>query len=219
MTTTDPTVPATAATAIPTLDAAIRADLDAAVNQLSEGESCWAKMTVCRWTTLQRVLAQGGIRSTGSCSVSALRLLSVQAILKLRDFISLWFFTNLIYPNRAHNICLALTPEFKRQTRKLEKRYRQLRSDLQPMLTQIQTGEIIGDRLQGISAEVFKIRVRNSDVNRGKSGGYRVIYWLKLPDVVVLLDIYSKSDRDDVEISTIQNIISEFEKQIDDETL
>ena len=114
---------------------------------------------------------------------------------------------------------IRLTPEFKRQTRKLEKRYRQLRSDLQPMLTQIQTGEIIGDRLQGISAEVFKIRVRNSDVNRGKSGGYRVIYWLKLPDVVVLLDIYSKSDRDDVEISTIQNIISEFEKQIDDETL
>ena len=114
---------------------------------------------------------------------------------------------------------IRLTPEFKRQTRKLEKRYRQLRSDLQPMLTQIQTGEIIGDRLQGISAEVFKIRVRNSDVNRGKSGGYRVIYWLKLPDVVVLLDIYSKSDRDDVEISTIQNIIPEFEKQIDDETL
>lgn len=46
MTTTDPTVPATAATAIPGLDAAIRADLDAAVNQLSEGESRWAKMTV-----------------------------------------------------------------------------------------------------------------------------------------------------------------------------
>jgi mRNA-degrading endonuclease RelE of RelBE toxin-antitoxin system len=71
-------------------------------------------------------------------------------------------------------------------------------------------GEIIGDRLQGIDAEVFKVRIRNSDVNRGKSGGYRMIYWLKLPECLVLLDIYSKSDRDDIEIGTIQNIINEF---------
>jgi mRNA-degrading endonuclease RelE of RelBE toxin-antitoxin system len=75
---------------------------------------------------------------------------------------------------------------------------------------QIQMGEIIGDRLQGIDAEVFKVRIRNSDVNRGKSGGYRMIYWLKLPECVVLLDIYSKSDRDDIETNTIQNIITEF---------
>jgi mRNA-degrading endonuclease RelE of RelBE toxin-antitoxin system len=111
---------------------------------------------------------------------------------------------------------IRLTPEFRKQARKLEKKYRQLRSDLQPILTQIQMGEIIGDRLEGIGAEVFKVRVRNSDANRGKSGGYRVIYWLKLPELVVLLDIYSKSDRDDVEIATIQNIIAEFEQQIDE---
>ena len=112
---------------------------------------------------------------------------------------------------------IRLTADFQRQARRLEKRYRQLRSDLQTVLAQIQMGELIGDRLQGISAEVFKVRVRNSDANRGKSGGYRVIYWLKLPELAVLLDIYSKSDKDDVEISTIQNIISEFENQNDDE--
>ena len=43
MTTTEPTVPATA---VPTLDASIRGDLDSAISQLSEGESRWAKMTV-----------------------------------------------------------------------------------------------------------------------------------------------------------------------------
>jgi mRNA-degrading endonuclease RelE of RelBE toxin-antitoxin system len=82
---------------------------------------------------------------------------------------------------------------------------------------QIQMGEIIGDRLEGLDAEVFKVRVRNSDTNRGKSGGYRVIYWLKLPEYIVLLDIYSKSDREDIEINTIQEIINKFGKQIDDE--
>ncbi len=105
---------------------------------------------------------------------------------------------------------IRLTPDFRKQVRKLEKRYRKIQSDLQPILIQIQMGEAIGDRLQGIDAEVFKVRIRNSDVNRGKSGGYRMIYWLKLPECVVLLDIYSKSDRDDIEIGTIQNIINEF---------
>jgi mRNA-degrading endonuclease RelE of RelBE toxin-antitoxin system len=105
---------------------------------------------------------------------------------------------------------IRLTPDFRKQVRKLEKRYRKIQSDLQPILMQIQMGEVIGDRLQGIDAEVFKVRIRNSDVNRGKSGGYRMIYWLKLPECVVLLDIYSKSDRDDVEINIIQNIINEF---------
>lgn len=112
---------------------------------------------------------------------------------------------------------IRFTPDFRKQLRKLEKRYRKIKSDLEPILIQIQMGEIIGDRLQGLNAEVFKVRVRNSDTNRGKSGGYRVIYWLKLPESVVLLDIYSKSDREDVEINIIQDIITEFDKQIDDE--
>ena len=105
---------------------------------------------------------------------------------------------------------IRVTPDFKKQLRKLEKRYRKIKSDLEPILMQIKMGEIVGDRLQGISAEIFKVRIRNSDVNRGKSGGYRVIYWLKLPERAILLDIYSKSDRDDVETNIIQNIITEF---------
>jgi len=46
MTTTDSTVPAAASPATPTLDAAIRADLDAAITQLAAGESRWATMPI-----------------------------------------------------------------------------------------------------------------------------------------------------------------------------
>lgn len=84
---------------------------------------------------------------------------------------------------------IRFTPDFRRQVRKLEKKYRKIRSDLEPILIQIQMGEIIGNRLTDIGAEVFKVRIRNSDANRGNSGGYRVIYWLTLPACVVLLDI------------------------------
>jgi mRNA-degrading endonuclease RelE of RelBE toxin-antitoxin system len=111
---------------------------------------------------------------------------------------------------------IKITPDLQKQLRKLEKKYRKIKSDLEPILMQIQMGEIVGDRLTDIGAEVFKVRVRNSDVNRGKSGGYRVIYWLKLSECVVLLDIYSKSERDDIEVIAIQNIIAEFELQDND---
>jgi mRNA-degrading endonuclease RelE of RelBE toxin-antitoxin system len=74
----------------------------------------------------------------------------------------------------------------------------------------MQMGEIIGDRLIGIDAEVFKVRVRNSDTNRGKSSGYRVIYWLKLPECIVLVDIYSKSEQNNIEINAIKRIIAGF---------
>jgi hypothetical protein len=42
-----------------------------------------------------------------------------------------------------------------------------------------------------------------------------MIYWLKLPECLVLLDIYSKFDREDAEINIIQDIITEFDKQMD----
>jgi mRNA-degrading endonuclease RelE of RelBE toxin-antitoxin system len=112
---------------------------------------------------------------------------------------------------------IRLTPNFRQQVRKLEKKYRQLRSDLQPILEQIQSGDIVGDRLQGVGTEVFKVRVRNSDAKRGKSGGYRLIYWLRLPEYIVLLDIYSKSEQDDIEVETIKSIIAEFENAIDED--
>ena len=45
----------------------------------------------------------------------------------------------------------------------------------------------------------FKIRIKNSDNNKGKSGGYRVItYFVSEDGEVYLLTIYSKSDRESI---------------------
>jgi hypothetical protein len=54
---------------------------------------------------------------------------------------------------------IRVTPDFRKQLRKLEKRYRKIKLDLEPILMQIQMGDIVGDKLQGIDSEVFKIRV------------------------------------------------------------
>ena len=71
------------------------------------------------------------------------------------------------------------SPDFKTQTRKLTKRYRNLQTDLQPFLDQLIQGETPGDRIQGIQSIVYKVRLKNSDVKKGKSGGYRALDSLK----------------------------------------
>ena len=104
-------------------------------------------------------------------------------------------------------INIEITPEFQQKIRSLSKRYRKIRSDLEPILDQLRQGETIGDQIRGVGFPVYKLRVKNSDIQKGKSGGYRLIYWLKLKDTIVLLDIYSKSDQVDMDIQVIRKII------------
>ena len=104
-------------------------------------------------------------------------------------------------------INIEITPEFQQKIRSLSKRYRNIRSDLDPILDQLRQGEAIGDQIRGVGFPVYKLRVKNSNIQKGKSGGYRLIYWLKLKDTIVLLDIYSKSEQVDMDIQVIRKII------------
>ncbi|MCY7282045.1 MAG: type II toxin-antitoxin system RelE/ParE family toxin [Cyanobacteria bacterium CAN_BIN43] len=112
------------------------------------------------------------------------------------------------------SIQIDLTPRFQRDLRDLAKRYRQVRSDLQPLIEQLQTGELPGDRISGVTYTVFKVRLKNSSVQKGKSGGYRVIYYLKTNDRIILATIYSKSDFADVGAEVIESAIAQYEQQI-----
>ena len=56
----------------------------------------------------------------------------------------------------------------------------------------------------------MKVRLKNSDSQRGKSGGYRLIYWIVSTDLIILLDVYSKSDQSDIEVDEIRKIIKGF---------
>lgn len=102
------------------------------------------------------------------------------------------------------------TPEFKRNLRALAKRYRHIRSDVQPVIDQLRAGEIIGDQVPRTRYTIFKVRVRNSDIQKGKRSGYRMIYHLKTPTNVILVTIYSKLDQADVSAEQIRHILIEF---------
>jgi mRNA-degrading endonuclease RelE of RelBE toxin-antitoxin system len=99
------------------------------------------------------------------------------------------------------------TTEFDAAIRQLAKRYRRIRIDIQPIIEQLEAGELPGDQIPNIGYTIFKVRVRNSDAQRGKSGGYRIIYYLKTADQILLTTIYSKSDQQDIAADEIREIL------------
>ena len=99
---------------------------------------------------------------------------------------------------------------FERQFRSLFKRYRKIRADVQPVIEQLQAGEVLGDRLSGLNIVVFKVRVKNSDIQKGKSAGYRLIYQIETPTRIILLSIYAKSDQSSISTKEIEEIVEAF---------
>ncbi len=101
--------------------------------------------------------------------------------------------------------------EFLRAARKLQKRYPHILDDAEALADRLEAGETPGDRIQGLERIAFKVRTRNRDAQRGKSGGYRVIYYLKTADQVVIITIYSKSEHSDIPAEKLRRFIAEHE--------
>ena len=115
-------------------------------------------------------------------------------------------------PNESTSeIQIVFTPEFKRNVRRLSRKYRHIKSDLQPFIEQLEQGQTPGDQIQRTTYTVFKVRIKNSDLQRGKSGGYRMIYYLKASDDIILVTIYSKTEQGDITAEQIQRIIEKHE--------
>jgi len=100
-------------------------------------------------------------------------------------------------------------PEFKKNLKRLSKKYRHIKSDIDPLIERLQNRELLGDKVPGTKYIVYKVRVKNSDLQKGKRSGYRVIYFLQQHDVVMLLAIYAKSDQPDIKAHQIEQIIQE----------
>lgn len=106
------------------------------------------------------------------------------------------------------------TIEFKRNVKRLGKKYRLIEEDIEPLIKQLEAGETPGDKISGNKYSVYKTRVKNSDIRKGKSGGYRVIYYTVTRLAIILTTIYSKSERDDITNREIENIIEQYELEL-----
>ncbi|MEH2376046.1 type II toxin-antitoxin system RelE/ParE family toxin [Nostoc sp.] len=82
-------------------------------------------------------------------------------------------------------VSIRFSDEFEQELYRLSKRFRNIRSDVQPIIEQLQQGNVVGDAygglrlcIAGIGEQyiIYKVRVRNSSIQKGKSARYRLIF-------------------------------------------
>ena len=89
--------------------------------------------------------------------------------------------------------------------KKLSKHYKNIQSDIDNFLDSIHSENDLGTALK---SNVFKVRIANSDKNKGKSAGYRLITYLTIvKNELQLLYIYDKSKLANLTENEIDNII------------
>lgn len=113
-------------------------------------------------------------------------------------------------------IKIQFAPSFRKAVKQLRKKYPHIRDDLDPLITQLTSGETPGDQIQSTGYTVYKVRIPNSDARRGKSGGYRVIYYIPMHDHIILLMIYSKSDQSNISADNVRDLVEDLPDESED---
>ena len=100
-------------------------------------------------------------------------------------------------------------PEFIKNIKSLKKRYKNIKKDIKDFSNELKKNPTMGISL---GKNVYKVRVKNTDINKGKSAGYRVITYLVTQDhEIYLITIYSKSDKENLLDEEIKKLIEELD--------
>ncbi len=101
------------------------------------------------------------------------------------------------------------TPNFEREAKRLIKKYKSLKHELAELIESLEKSPTQG---MPLGNDVFKIRLSVRSKGKGKSGGARVITWVKiLKTKVYLISIYSKGEKDDISNEEIQRALREVQ--------
>lgn len=103
-------------------------------------------------------------------------------------------------------------PRFKKRLRRLERKYPKTIDEVECLIASLAQGNRPGQVVPRIGYTVYKVRLPNRAARRGKSGGFRVIYYAQFSDRVTLLTIYSKTDETDISDREIQALAQEADE-------
>mgnify|MGYP001569150646 FL=1 len=88
------------------------------------------------------------------------------------------------------------TDKFAKSFKKLAKKYKNFKKDYKYLLETLKANNHTAVQVTG---DIYKIRLQNSSNPKGKSGGFRVVYFLKTEEnTIYLLDIFSKNEMDNI---------------------
>jgi mRNA-degrading endonuclease RelE of RelBE toxin-antitoxin system len=103
---------------------------------------------------------------------------------------------------------IELSANFKKEAKRLTKKYPSLKSELAELFTKLEENPTIGTPLGN---DIYKIRLAIASKNKGKSGGARVLSFVKVTQTTVLLfSIYNKGEVDSLTDKEIKELIKDY---------
>ena len=98
---------------------------------------------------------------------------------------------------------------------RVKKKYRKIDEDITEVVTALENGLLLGDEITGLklpeNESSYKVRVANTSAKVGKSGGFRLIYYVIRDDCeIYLLTIYSKKDLENITNDEIVELIKTY---------
>jgi hypothetical protein len=109
------------------------------------------------------------------------------------------------------NLTITNTRQFNKSAKLLAKKYTNFKNDLkvlrEELLMPSANSTDLGDNF-------YKIRLQNISINKGKSSGFRVVYFYKTIDnEIYLLDIYSKNDIKTISKNQLLKLVKTYNLQ------
>jgi hypothetical protein len=104
---------------------------------------------------------------------------------------------------------ISAIPSFKKEFKKLAKKYPSLKADLQKLSEELIENPTLGIDLGG---NFYKVRMAITSKGRGKAGGARIITHVKIIETTIFLtSIYDKSDKDSISDKELNQLLNEIE--------
>ena len=92
---------------------------------------------------------------------------------------------------------------FKKELKRIAKKHRPILKDINQLIDDLADEPSLGTDL---GQNVYKIRMAISGTSKGKSGGARIITYVKfINESVILAEIYLKNEHDTVNVDTVIN--------------
>ena len=100
------------------------------------------------------------------------------------------------------------THRFKKELKELAKKYKKIKADYSNLLDALEQNPTLGTPLGN---NCYKVRVANSSIPTGKSGGFRIITLIKIEkEKIILLTIYSKTEKENISDAELKKILEEI---------
>ena len=96
---------------------------------------------------------------------------------------------------------------FLREAKVLSKKYKLLKSDLKQAIEDIESKNNLGVSL---GYNLFKKRVKNTSIPTGKSGGFRIIIYQQIKEKIVLVSIFSKTQKETLSDDELRTLLKEY---------